>query len=211
MFNVQRFTGAETGNKQKSDDLLQKLKAKVSSAQPKQLIDASEDTATTKKRKRTDKAAIDGDKKTTAADELKDIEIDYEKISVKDVKLAGELLINSGDAPRPSAPKSAVNTLDGSCTAWKLDETLKQNISLNGRTFFFPIQRRFIPALLSSTRAQDSTVGDFCISAPTGSGKTLAYCIPIIQVSASTIFVVSILIQCARLYLSSQLRPTSTR
>ncbi|KAL4224478.1 ATP-dependent RNA helicase ddx51 [Mactra antiquata] len=68
-----------------------------------------------------------------------------------------------------------------------LADDLVEKLQENGITYFFPVQKQVIPALLESSLTGFLTgrAGyrpcDICVSAPTGSGKTLAFVLPIVQ------------------------------
>jgi len=62
-----------------------------------------------------------------------------------------------------------------------LDDAILKNLSSNGVTHFFPVQRQLIPYMLANQSHSMFRPHDVCVSAPTGSGKTLAFVLPIVQ------------------------------
>ena len=188
-FHVQRFGEAKETDDKEEDELLNKLKKKITKSrsditetvEDKSIRDEDNDEADHKKSSRKVKNKAENKKRKIESS------LDVEESS--GFTPLGEQEVTGKNKIRRVLPKwlanpdtVSVNLSDQQMLVDQmpgLHEKLVQKLKENQVTYFFPVQRQVIPHLLN--RNKFFRPSDLCVSAPTGSGKTLAFVLPLVQ------------------------------
>ena len=188
-FHVQRFGEAKETDDKEEDELLNKLKKKITKSrsditetvEDKSIRDEDNDEADHKKSSRKVKNKAENKKRKIESS------LDVEESS--GFTPLGEQEVTGKNKIRRVLPKwlanpdtVSVNLSDQQMSVDLmpgLHEKLVQKLKENQVTYFFPVQRQVIPHLLN--RNKFFRPSDLCVSAPTGSGKTLAFVLPLVQ------------------------------
>ena len=193
-FHVQRFGEAKEIDDNEENELLKKLKNKISSrigrAEP-----ATTDDAQSSEPNKEEKIVVTDDESVVPTKSKKKRNDRKRKIDSVDIEESsgftplGEQEVTGKNKVRRVLPKwlsnpdtVSVNLSDQQMPVDQLPglgKALVEKLKEHQISYFFPVQRQVIPHLLN--RNKYFRPADLCVSAPTGSGKTLAFVLPLVQ------------------------------
>lgn len=183
-FHVQRFGEAKETDDNEQDELLKKLKRKITKSksditeieEDKSIKEVKDDDTQKSKSKKVKKRKIESTESVDLEESSGFTPLGEQEVTGKNKirRVLPKWLANPDTVSvNLSDQQMLVDQMPG------LHAGLVQKLKENQVTYFFPVQRQVIPHLLN--RNKFFRPSDLCVSAPTGSGKTLAFVLPLVQ------------------------------